>query len=142
MSSLALLIFCLVAAVTQPTLSAAQISGPRIDGISDTTLPRAGRLRIFGANFGAIKANSEILINGVAAPVSRWSDTLVVAYVPEFAQAGAVPVQVVTSSGSSNKLLLDIKGSERQVDLAASQANGTTKWRCGRRTARQHVRRA
>lgn len=129
MSSLALLIFCLVAAVPQATLSAAQISGPRIDGISDTTLPRAGRLRIFGANFGAIKANSEILINGVAAPVSRWSDTLVVAYVPEFAQAGAVPVQVVTSSGSSNKLLLDIKGSERQVDLAASQANGTIKWR-------------
>ena len=128
-SPLALLIFCLVAIAPRATLSAAQMSGPRIDGTSATTFARTDRLRIFGANFGAIKAESEILIDGVAAPVSRWSDTLVVAYLPELPKSGFVPVQVVTPYGSSNKLLLNIKDSGQPSDLTAPQANGAIKWR-------------
>ena len=129
-SFLAILIFCLAAiAPPGPIISAAQAPAPRIDGISAETLPIAGRLRIFGENFGAIKADSEILIDGVAAPISRWSDTLVVAYVPELAHSGAVAVQVLTNSGASNKLPLDIKGSVQLSNVTAPQVNGTIKWR-------------
>jgi hypothetical protein len=68
------------------------------------TLGRAGRLRIFGANFGEVKGGGQVLIDGAQAPVSRWSDTLVVAYVPAAARIASVPVQIVTSAGSSKNL--------------------------------------
>ncbi len=50
----------------------------QITGLSDTTLARSGRLRIFGTGFGA---DGQVLINNQPAPVADWTDTLIVAYV-------------------------------------------------------------
>ncbi|MEK6302395.1 MAG: PQQ-binding-like beta-propeller repeat protein [Acidobacteriota bacterium] len=134
-SFLVLVIICLAGAAPGVSFSSTQEpstrispleTSPRIDNISDLTLGRAGRLRIFGANFGAIDAGSQVLIDGVPAPVSRWSDTLVVAYVPDGAQLATVPVQVVTSAGSSNSLDLEVKA--KNLDVTAPEANGSIKW--------------
>src|SRR4029079_8023456 len=70
-----------------------------------------------------------VLIDGASAPVSRWSDTLVVAYVPEAARIAVVQVQVVTGAGSSNNLLLDVKANDLSLNVTAPQANGSIKWR-------------
>lgn len=110
---------------------------PQIENISDLVLGRAGRLRIFGASFGAIQGDSQVLIDGVPAPISRWSDTLIVSYVPEAAQIATVPVKVVTSFGSSNNLfldvrtndLLDVNANNLLLSVAAPQVNGSIKWR-------------
>jgi hypothetical protein len=126
-SFLVLIIICLAGAASGANSSLPQASAPQIDSISTLSLERAGRLRIFGANFGAIKAASHVLIDGVPAPVSRWSDTLVVAYIPETAQLATVPVQVITNAGSSNNLLLEVKANN--LEVMAPQANGSIQWR-------------
>ena len=132
---LVIMIICVGSVAPRPGFSSTQEAStripppeasPRIDSISG--LGRSARLRIFGANFGATKSSSEVLVDGVAAPVSRWSDSLVVAYVPAGAQLGIVPVQIITSAGASNKLLLDATA-QNDLDIAAPETNGSIKWR-------------
>jgi hypothetical protein len=90
---------------------------PQITSLSASTLARSGRLRIFGAGFGA---NGQVLIDGQPAPIADWVDALIVAYVPETARLTAVTVQVVTSGGSSNTVSLTV---------TSRQSNGRVKWR-------------
>ncbi|HSF24474.1 MAG TPA: PQQ-binding-like beta-propeller repeat protein [Blastocatellia bacterium] len=127
-SLLVLVVVILADTAPVASFSSAQTPSPRIDSISSLSLGRAGRLRIFGANFGTIEAGSQVLIDGVPAPVSRWSENLVVAYVPEAAGIGTVSVQVVTKADSSNKLLLDIKAGYPPDGVMAFQSNGRIKW--------------
>ena len=110
--SLLLVIISFTATAAGANFSSSQTSSPRIDGISAPTLGRAGRLRIFGSNFGAIQAGSQLLIDGKRAPVSRWSDSLIVAYVPDTARIGPVSVQVINKRASSNSVQLDVNGGD------------------------------
>jgi hypothetical protein len=127
-SFLVLVIIFLAGAAPVASFSAQRETLPRIESISDLSLGRAGRLRIFGANFGTSNAGSQVLIDGMPAPVSRWSDTLVVAYVPEGVQIATVPVQLVTKAGFSNTLLLDVRANNPLLDVTTPQANGSIKW--------------
>ena len=126
-SILAVVIFSLANPVSGALFASPQTPTPRIDKVSALTLTRAGRLQIFGANFGATQGDSQILIDDVSAPVSRWSDTLVVAYVPDAVRIATVSLRIVTGPGSSNKLLLNIKANN--FDSLAPQANGSIRWR-------------
>jgi IPT/TIG domain-containing protein/BACON domain-containing protein/putative pyrroloquinoline-quinone-binding quinoprotein/putative pyrroloquinoline-quinone binding quinoprotein len=119
-------IICFAATATGTAFSSLQADPPRIDSISAPALGRAGRLRIHGSNFGTIVDGGYVLIDGVRAPVSRWSDSLIVAYVPEAARITTVPVQVVAKS-VSNTFSLDVTGNSLR-DIAAPQANGSIKW--------------
>ena len=76
-----------------------------ITSLSESTLPRSGYLEIFGSNFGA---DGSVLIGGINAPVADWSGTRIVAYVPESAPLGSLPVQVVNSVGGSNTAALTV----------------------------------
>ena len=76
-----------------------------ITGLSENTLPRSGYLEIFGSNFGA---DGSVLIGGISAPVADWSSTRIVAYVPESAPLGSLPVQVVNGAGGSNTIPLAV----------------------------------
>jgi hypothetical protein len=98
------------------TLTAA----PRIDSLSAGTLDRSGRLRIFGANFGGTQGTSSVVIGGLTAFISRWSDTTITAYVPEGTALGTGSVRVVTAVGTSNAATLNV---------TARQPNGPAKWR-------------
>jgi uncharacterized protein (TIGR03437 family) len=89
-------------------------AAPQITSLSDTTLPRSGRLLIFGSSFGAAQGSSQVLIDGLDAIATTWMPTEIHAYVPEAASLGAVPVQVVTPGGSSNSMTLDV--TTRQPD--------------------------
>ncbi|MFY9610743.1 MAG: hypothetical protein WAU45_19295, partial [Blastocatellia bacterium] len=64
-SLLVLVVVILADTAPVASFSSAQALSPRIDSISSLTLGRAGRLRIFGANFGNIEAGSQVLIDGV-----------------------------------------------------------------------------
>jgi hypothetical protein len=90
-----------------------------IDHLSANTLPRSGLLEIFGSNFGSTVG--QVLIGDAAAPVSYWSSTHVIAYVPELAPLMTVGVQVVNAVGPSNTLPLNV--TERPP------ANGRVNWR-------------
>ena len=62
-------------------------------------MPRSGFLEIFGNNFGG---DGTVLVGGIAAPVATWTNTRIVAYVPETAPPATLSVQVVNGSGGSN----------------------------------------
>ena len=89
-----------------------------IDSLSAGTLPRSGFLEIFGSNFGG---SGEVLIGGLTAPVSYWSGTHIIAYVPEAAPLTTVGVQVVNAVGASNTVGLNV--------TARPPASGRVNWR-------------
>ncbi|MHC4082233.1 MAG: outer membrane protein assembly factor BamB family protein [Planctomycetota bacterium] len=93
---------------------------PEISGLSDTTLPRSGRLLIFGSSFGAAQGSGQVLIDGREAIATKWFDTEIHAFVPEATALGAVPVQVVTADGPSNTMTLDV---------TLRQPDGRVQWR-------------
>jgi hypothetical protein len=78
---------------------------PQISGLSANTLDRSGYLEIFGSNFGG---TGTVLIDGIAAFTTSWESARIVAYVPEAARLGTVPVQVFNDVGPSNIVNLTV----------------------------------
>ena len=89
----------------------------QITSLSATTLARSGRLLIFGSGFGT---DGQVLIDGQPSPIADWTDTLIVAYVPETARLAQVTVQVMTVGGNSNMVNLTV---------TTRQSNDRVKWR-------------
>jgi hypothetical protein len=100
--------------------AAVAYSQPAITALSASALPRSGRLLINGSGFGAVQSSSSVQMGGVNALVTRWSDNLIAAYVPENSPTGSVPVQVLTAAGVSNTPPLSV---------SLRQSNGRVKWR-------------
>jgi outer membrane protein assembly factor BamB len=109
-SLMAVLLMCGLAALAQP----------HIQSLSATSLPRSGRLRIFGTGFGMPSPSSFVAIGGVRCWTTRWADTAITAYVPESLPLGSHPVQVVTPAGASNTVSLQV---------TARTAQGRVLWR-------------
>lgn len=90
------------------TVGAAPSAAPQITSLSAGTATRSGRVLISGTGFGATQNGGRVEVGGVAAHVSRWSDTLITAYVAEVTPTGSVPVQVVHGGGTSDPLPLEV----------------------------------
>ncbi len=86
----------------------AQPAPPSLYSLSSGTLVRSGRVKINGARFGAQQGAGVVLIGNVPAPVTRWSEWQITAYVPETAPVGAVSIQVINDAGASNELPLAV----------------------------------
>lgn len=80
--------------------------GPSVSSVSDPTIERSGRLRILGSNFG--QTQGSVMIDGLSAIVTSWTAGQITAYVPEQARIGADSLQVVTASGTSPSLSLNV----------------------------------
>ena len=88
------------------TLAAAQ---PTITGLSSAQTSRSSRILIHGSGFGDLQGSGRVEIGGITAPFTRWTDTLIAAYVPEAAYMGVANVQIVAANGtSSNRLPLKV----------------------------------
>jgi len=98
----------LTLAASALSLVTAVTSAQSIDSLSAETLPRSGLLFIKGHSLGEVQGRAEVLIDGFPAIVTRWSDEIIHAYVPEAASPGTVDVRVVWEKGSSNALPLDV----------------------------------
>jgi outer membrane protein assembly factor BamB len=109
-----------VALLAGGAIAARAATTPTITSLSSTTLARSGRLLIHGSAFGASQGSGKVLIAGQSALITRWSGTLVVAYVPEAAPLGAVAVQVAIGGSASNALPLTV---------TARQPSGLVRWR-------------
>jgi IPT/TIG domain/PQQ-like domain/Abnormal spindle-like microcephaly-assoc'd, ASPM-SPD-2-Hydin len=96
-------------------LAAAAAAQPTITRLSNTTASRSSRVLIEGSGFGITQGSGHVEIGGIAAPLTRWTDTLIAAYVPETAATGTVNVQVFTSGGSSNTVPLNVTLRSGQV---------------------------
>ena len=72
----------------------ATLPNPVITGLSPTTGAPGTAVTISGSGFGATQGNSTLSFNGGTATVSSWSDTQIVAIVPDQAYPGPVTVTV------------------------------------------------
>lgn len=95
-------------------------SAARIDSLSQASATRSEYFKIFGANFGATQNGARVLVDDVPAIIARWSESEIIAYVPEAARLGASTVQIVAGAFTSNSLGLIV--TERQ-------ATGRIRWR-------------
>ncbi|MHA2658814.1 MAG: InlB B-repeat-containing protein, partial [bacterium JZ-2024 1] len=92
---------------------------PRIEFLAPPALSRNGRLRIFGSHFGTTPGT--VKIGGVTAPLTRWTNNLIVAYVTEQMPLGDNPVQVFASGKASNIKMLHV--------TSPPPPDGKVKWR-------------
>jgi hypothetical protein len=103
-------------------IAAAAVAQPNITSLSSSTATRSSRVLIQGSGFGTAQGNGQVVIGGVTSPLTRWSDTLLAAYVPEKASIGTVNVQVFDSTGvASNAVPLNV--------TSRSGQSGRIRWR-------------
>ncbi|HEY5176475.1 MAG TPA: PQQ-binding-like beta-propeller repeat protein [Terriglobales bacterium] len=86
-------------------IAASAAAQPTITSISPTTASRSSRLLIQGTGFGAAQGSGHVTVAGITALLTRWSDTLIAAYVPESALIGGGNVQVFNSQGAGSNLV-------------------------------------
>jgi outer membrane protein assembly factor BamB len=103
-----------------PVTTQAAPAHPSISTLSADIATRSGRLVITGGSFGGHTRTSHVLVAGVVAPFTIWTDESITAYVPEAVPLGAAAVQVVTPAGSSNIVT---------VQVHARTAKGRILWR-------------
>ncbi len=90
-----------------------------LSATSNPITPSA-RLRINGDGFGDEQWFGEVLINDVPAIVTQWTDTVIIAYIPEQTVIGEATLSVHTSGGESDTL---------QIDVQPRQSDGQIAWR-------------
>jgi outer membrane protein assembly factor BamB len=96
----------------------------RIASVAPQVVTRSGPVAIHGSGFGA-KGSGYVLIGGQRAWTTTWTDTQVVAYVPENAVVGRNAVEIVTGGFS-------VAGPSVAVDARSAEqptAQGTVAWR-------------
>jgi len=102
-------------------LAAGPAEAQQITGLSATTLARSGRLLVYGTGFGAVQGQGQVLIDGLSAVATTWSDTEIHAYVPEEAALATVSVMVERDAGGTSNAEL--------LEVVARQAEGRFLWR-------------
>jgi len=94
-------------------------AGPAVASVSPPSVARSGYFQLNGANFGATQNGGRVTVGGHAAAVARWTDSQIIAYVPEAAALGTNPVQVTTAGGANGS----------SVNVTARAADGRVRWR-------------
>ena len=90
-------------------IAAAAAAQPTITALSNAAGVRSSRVLIMGSGFGTVQGNGRVNIGGTTAALTRWSDTLIAAYIPETTPAATVNVQVFDTQGfSSNTMPLSV----------------------------------
>lgn len=93
---------------------------PQILDVVGNPANPSGRLRIVGDNFGDAQGDGQILVAGVAAFVTQWTDQAIVAYVPEQTTPGSRTLELVIGGQAVSTYDLTIQ--PRQPD-------GRVRWR-------------
>jgi hypothetical protein len=87
---------------------------PTIYRLSPSLGPTGTSVTITGANFGAMQGASTVAFNGLAAVVTGWGDSGVVAQVPAAASTGVVTV--VVAGAASNGVTFTVGPSDSDAD--------------------------
>ncbi len=96
-------------------VSAAWGQTQSISSITPSATIPSGRLFIEGMYFGSSQGASQVLVDGLPALVTQWSDTEIVAYVPESSGLGSVNVEVEVGGLTSSPVPIDVSPSGSEV---------------------------
>ncbi len=99
---------------------------PTITGIHEDVLPRSRRVEIHGSGFGNA---GEVFIANITAWTTTWTESQIVAYVPETAPLGPASLHVIVDGQSSNEISLTV--TERQAEGRVRwifEADGDNLW--------------
>ena len=99
------------------TWAGSAVAQPFISTTDESELPRSGRLVIEGSGFGT--AGGTVVIAGLPAWTTTWTDERVVAFVPEEAPLGPASLTVVVDGTPSN---------EGQLTVTQRQSDGRVRW--------------
>jgi RHS repeat-associated protein len=110
----------------------ASLPNPVITGISPTTGGPGASVTVSGSGFGATQGGSAVSFNGATAAISSWSDTQIVALVPDGATTGPVMVTVggITGQGPMFTVALNVQLTDslnNQTNFVSSLEGG--QWR-------------
>jgi IPT/TIG domain len=92
--------FLAISALNIP-VSSATLERPNLTLLVPQVVTRCGPVTINGFGFGA-KGSGYVLIGGQRAFTTTWTNTQIVAYVPESAVVGQNAVEIVTRSRDCN----------------------------------------
>jgi hypothetical protein len=81
---------------------------PVVTAVVDPSLAHTDRLLINGSGFGLPLSGAHVEIDGVTAPFTRWTNTLISAYLPATTALGAHQVRVVNTDGTSNSVSITV----------------------------------
>jgi len=95
----------LVAPAALLSLAAVAAAGPVVTGLNGDTFARSGRIAVTGSGFGS---EGTVLVAGLPALTSTWTDSRIVAYVPEVAPLGSVMLTVFAGGEQSGDVPLDV----------------------------------
>jgi hypothetical protein len=84
------------------TVLATPAAAQSVLSVTPSEAPRSDRVVIVGTGFGEAQEGSQVLIGGVPAIITYWSDQRVRAHVAEPSPLGPVVLEVVTDSGSDS----------------------------------------
>lgn len=97
-------------------LQTAALAQPNITSINNSELPRSGRIVIHGTGFGP---SGTVNVADSTAWQTTWTDTRIVAYVPEESPLSQTGLHVVAQGQQSNEVPLAV---------TMRQSNGRFKW--------------
>ena len=93
---------------------------PAISAINPSSVQRSGIIRITGSGFGERQGINLLRIDGKPSPfIAYWTDTFIVAHIPESATVGSVVVEITTSEGTATS----------NVGVTMRQPNERIRWR-------------
>lgn len=98
-------------------LASAAAETPSIASISPSSGPAKSSITIAGSGFGGTQGTSAVMFGGVSADITDWSDTSIVAVVPD-APIGASNLQVWVNSMSSNTVPFTILATPTMTALS------------------------
>jgi outer membrane protein assembly factor BamB len=96
------------------------LATPVLHALDTPAETRSGLIVLTGTSFGLAQGSSTVLVDGLPAMVTTWSNTEVHAYVPEGASLGSVGVEISSPQGNSNSLSFNVE---------SRQADGHLLWR-------------
>lgn len=101
---------CFAALIAFCALNSRAQSAPSITSVSPGQGPVGTSITITGQNFGATQGSSTVTFAGVAAVITTWTNTQIVAQIASGTPTGATNVYVTTSAGSSNGIYFVVTG--------------------------------
>ena len=95
-------------------------AAPQISRVNPSSAQRSGIIRISGSGFGERQGTNILRIDGKPSPfIAYWTDTFIVAHVPENASVGTVAIEIISSEGTATA----------NVGVTMRQPNERIRWR-------------